>query len=138
VREPLELLDDDRAARQPQRQPRPDVLVEHEDVELRAELAVVAPLGLLELPQVPLERLGVAERHAVDALQHRPPLVAAPVGAGERGQPEVRRQRAGARHVRAAAEVGEARLAALLVEADGTSSGRSSISSTLYGSPSSR
>ena len=56
--------------------------MEREQVELAAELAVVALLRLLEPPQVPIELLLGVPGGAVDALEHRPRLVAAPVGAG--------------------------------------------------------
>jgi hypothetical protein len=98
--------------------PGSDVVVEHEEVELGPELAVVAPPRLLELPQVLLELLGARERHAVHPLHHRPLLVAAPVRAGDAHELEVRRDVAGGRHVRTAAQVGEAAAAPLLVEAE--------------------
>src|SRR5438093_82261 len=82
------------------------------EVELAAELAVVALLRLLEPPQVFVELLLREPGGAVDPLEHRVPLVTAPVGAGGREELEVlhvtRR-----RHVRPAAEVDEV---ALLVE----------------------
>ena len=89
--------------RQPERHPG-RLLAEHEEVELRAEPAVVARLRLLDPLQVGLElRLG-EERGAVDPGQHLAALVAAPVGAGERAQLE-RLDPAGRGAVRAAAEV---------------------------------
>ena len=73
-----------RALRVPEDQPRAGVLLDREQVERLAEHAVVAPLGLGHLHRVGLELLGRLPRRAVDALQHRPALVAAPVRAGDR------------------------------------------------------
>jgi hypothetical protein len=66
----------------------PAPTVERDEVQLLAELAVVARLGLFELLEVRVERLGRRERGAVDALEHRVALVAAPVGPGHRGELE--------------------------------------------------
>jgi hypothetical protein len=56
--------------------------MEREEVELATQLAMVALLRLLDAPQVLVELLLRIPGSAVDALQHRPRLVAAPVGAG--------------------------------------------------------
>ena len=80
------------------------MLVEVEQVEFAAELAVVALLGLLEHLQVLLQFVLRRPGRAVDALQHLVAVVAAPVGAGHLHQLEVL-QPARARHVRAAAQV---------------------------------
>ena len=56
-------------------------LLEVEQVELAAELAVVALLGFLDLLQVGVEVFLLGERRAVDARQHRIVAVAAPIGA---------------------------------------------------------
>ena len=56
-----------------------DLVGEGEQVEVAAELAVVAALGLLDAVQVLLERLLGLPGGAVDALQHLVLLVAAPV-----------------------------------------------------------
>ena len=77
-----------------------------EEVELAAQLAVVARLRLLEPLQVRVEVGLRVEGGAVDPRQLRVPLVAAPVGAGERGQLD-RLDRLRVLQVRAAAEVGE-------------------------------
>jgi hypothetical protein len=69
--------------------PAADLVGEAEQVELDAELAVVALLGLLEAVEVLGERLLGVPRRAVDALQHRLGLVAPPVGAGHPHQLEV-------------------------------------------------
>ena len=127
----LELLDqvaDHRALRVPEDETGADLLVDREEVELAAEPAVVAPLGLLQPRQVGVELLLRRPGRAVDALQHRPLLVAAPVGAGDGEQLEgADLARAG--DVRAAAEIEEL---ALLVGRDRSRpSGRPSISSTL-------
>ena len=92
-----------------------------EEVELLAEPAVVALLGLLEHLEVGLE-LGLAgEGVGVDAGEHRLLLVAVPVGARDRAELEgVGPDLAGARDVGAAAEVEEA---VLLVGRDGALEG---------------
>jgi hypothetical protein len=53
-----------------------------EEAERLAEHAVVALLGLLEVVQVRLELVLLEEGRGVDALQHLPLHVAAPVGTG--------------------------------------------------------
>ena len=55
LRELLEFFDDRRAARQPQRQARSDVVVEGEKLQFLAELAMVALLRLLEHGEVVVE-----------------------------------------------------------------------------------
>ena len=75
---------------------------------------MVARAGLLEPLQVRVEVLLAEERRPVDPRQLRVLLVAAPVGAGERGELERLDRRRGLQ-VRAAAEVGEV---ALRVERD--------------------
>ena len=89
-------------------------LGEHEQVELLAELAVVARAGLLEPLEVLVELVLGRERGAVDAGEHLAVGVAAPVGAGDAGELE-RLRAAGVGRVRAAAEVEEV---AVRVEAD--------------------
>ena len=80
-----ELVVDERAARQEERHRRRP-LVEHEELELLAELSVVARARLLEHLQVRVELLLRRERRAVDALEHRVALVAAPVRARDARQ----------------------------------------------------
>ena len=87
-------------------QARADLLGEAEEVELGAELAVVAPLGLLELVQVGGQRLLGLPGRPVDALELLALLVAPPVGPGHPHQLEVA-QPAGRGHVRPAAQVDE-------------------------------
>ena len=88
--------------------------MEGEEVELLAELAVVAALGLLEELKVAGEVGLVLPGGAVDALQHGLGRVATPVGARDAHELEGLAL-AGAAHVGAAAEVDEA---VLLIEAD--------------------
>ena len=109
----LERVEDRHPLRVPERRAR-RVLVEVEEVELRAEPAVVALLRLLEQLQARVEVLLAEERGAVDPGQLRVVRVAAPVGAGERGELE-RLDRRRVLEVRAAAEVGEV---ALRIERD--------------------
>ena len=85
-----------------------DLLREREQVELDTELAVIALLGFFEAVQVLGERFLRLPRGAVDALEHRALLVAAPVRARDLGELE-RAEPLGRRHVRAAAQVDEAR-----------------------------
>src|SRR5690606_30954964 len=101
----LERVPHGRAARRPEGRAR-RLGEELEEGELAAERAVVALLGLLEVVQVRLELVLLEERRGVDALQHLPALVAAPIGAGRAQQLEVLEVR-GVRDVRAAAEVRE-------------------------------
>ena len=77
-----------------------------EQVELAAELAVVALLGLLDAFEVGVLVFLLRPRGAVDPLQHLVARVAAPVGAGDLHQLE-HLELAGRGHVRAAAEVDE-------------------------------
>ena len=106
---PLDRLPERPALRVPEDDARRD-LVDVEQVELAAELAMVALLGLLEHVQVLLQLVLRRPRRAVDALQHLVLRVAAPVRAGDLHQLEVL-ELARARHVRAAAEVFERALA---------------------------
>ena len=80
-------------------------LLEVEQVELAAELAMVALLGFLDLLEVGVEVFLLGERRAVDARQHRVVGVAAPIGAGHLHQLEGVADLAGRGHVRAAAEI---------------------------------
>ena len=81
-----------------------DLVGEAEQVEVAAELAVVAPLGLLDPVQVLLERLLGLPGGAVDPLELLVLLVAAPVRRGAAHQLE-RRDPLRGRQVRAAAQV---------------------------------
>jgi hypothetical protein len=71
-----------------------------EEVELLAELAVVALLRLLDAMEVRLEVFLLRPRRAVDALEHLVARVAAPVGAGDLHELE-HLELARRRHVRA-------------------------------------
>ena len=86
------------------------MLVDVEQVELAAQAAVIALLGLLEHREVLLQLLLRGPGRAVDALEHLVAMVAAPVGAGHLHQLEVL-ELARARHVGAAAQVLELALA---------------------------
>ena len=66
----------------PDDQPGADLVVELEQVQLPAEMAVVPLLRLFQDPQMLIERLLRREAGPVDALEHLVALVAAPVGAG--------------------------------------------------------
>ncbi len=105
----LQRLADDPALGVEDRQAAANLGREGEQVELGAELAVIPLLGFFEHPQVLI--LCVARRPggAVDALQLRVLLVAAPVGAAGAHQLE-RRDLPGRRQVRAAAQVLPAQL----------------------------
>src|SRR5205814_4801715 len=84
----LQLLSEDAASRMPYREPRSELLREREHVQLATEPPVVALLRLFEAMEVLLEILLGSPCGAVDALEHRTVLVAAPVGAGERRELE--------------------------------------------------
>ena len=88
---------------------------EREQVELRAELAVVALLGFGEHPDVLVLGVPGLPGGAVDALQLRVLLAAPPVGAAGAHQLE-RRDGPGDRQVRAAAQVLPAQLAAARIQ----------------------
>jgi hypothetical protein len=109
----LDLLPDGPALGVPEHRTRA-VLVEVEQVELAAELAVVALLGLLEHRQVALQVVLARPGSAVDALQLLVAVVTAPIGAGHLHQLEVA-QAAGAGYMRPAAQVLEG---AFAVQAD--------------------
>ena len=79
---------------------------EVEQVELDTESPMVTLLGLLEPMEVILQRVGGLPGGAVDPLQHRVALVAAPVRARDSGELEVA-EPSGVGHVRAAAHVAE-------------------------------
>jgi hypothetical protein len=110
----LDLVPDGHAGRLPERAPGRD-LVEQEEPELLAELAVVAGARLLETLEVVVEVLLLEEGRPVDAGEHLAARVAAPVRAGDRLQLEGA-DALGRRRVRAAAQVGEG---AVGVERDG-------------------
>ena len=84
----------------------PGEFLDAEEVELLAQLAVVALLGLFHLFEIGFQILRREEGGAVDALQLLVVLVALPVGAGDREQLE-RLDLRGAWQVRAAAEIDE-------------------------------
>src|SRR6185369_9561675 len=77
-----QLVPDRHAVRLPERRAGREV-AELEQLQLGAELAVVAGPGLLEQLEVLLEVLGLEERGPVDTREHLPARVAAPVGAGD-------------------------------------------------------
>src|SRR4029077_4383462 len=89
---------------------RTELLGEGVEVELAAELAVVALLGLLELVEMRGQRVLALPRRAVDALELLVLLVAAPVRRGGAHQLE-RRDALGGGEVRPAAEVPPGQLA---------------------------
>jgi hypothetical protein len=82
------------------------LLLEVEQVHLRAQPAVVALGGFLKAGEVRVELLLVEPAGAVDARELRVLLVAAPVGAGNAHQLErLRVELAGGGEMRAAAHV---------------------------------
>ena len=89
-------------------QPRPGEFLNAEEIQLLAELAVIALLRFFELVQVLVEFLLCEPRGAVDALQLLVLLVAFPVGAGD-GQQLERFDLRSVRDVRTAAEIDEMR-----------------------------
>jgi hypothetical protein len=116
----LQLLHDGRALGQPQGQAGAGVFGVHRvQAHLGAQLAVVAPLGLLQHGEVRLQLRLVLEGGAVDALELGLVGIAAVVGAGQVGQLEGL-DASGAENVRAAAQVDKF---AILVEGDGLALG---------------
>ena len=103
-RQVLERLADERALWVPQRQAGADLVGPRVEVQLAAELPVIAALRFLEHLKMLLERFLRLPRGAVDALEHRVVLVAAPVRPGDAHQLE-RRDEPGVLEVRAQAEV---------------------------------
>ncbi len=104
--EVLEDAADDGALGHPEDQPRADQRGDREQVQVAAEPAVIALLGLFHLGDMGLEVLLVEERGAVDPLEHLPIGVTLPVGAGDGEQLE-RPDLAGMGDMRASAEVDE-------------------------------
>ena len=80
-------------------------LLEMKQIELAAELAVIAFFGFLDLPQIGVELFLLGECRAVDPRQHRIVAVAAPIRARDLHQLERIADLAGGRHVRPAAEI---------------------------------
>jgi hypothetical protein len=105
----LELLDqvaDHGPFRVPEDEPWSDLFVDRVEIELTAKTAVVAALRLFESLQMSRELLRRRPGRAVDALQHRPLFVAAPVGPGHGEEfqwPDLAR----GGHVRSPAEIEE-------------------------------
>ena len=69
-----EVLDDaadDRALGMPEDETAAGLFLDREEIELGAELAMVAPLRFFERAEIRLEFRAVVPRRAVDALQHR-------------------------------------------------------------------
>ena len=85
-------------------QARAQLVRKAEEVELGAELAMVALAGFLQPGLVGLERFAAGPRGAVEALQLLVALITAPVRRGVAGERE-RRDVAGVRHVRTPAEI---------------------------------
>jgi len=81
-----------------------------EEVELAAQVAVIAPLGLRDAVQVGVEVGLLRPCRAIDTLQHLVARITSPVRPGEPRQLEYL-EPARRRHVRPAAEIGEAPLA---------------------------
>jgi hypothetical protein len=81
--EVLQLLADDRALGLPEDQALADLIVDGEEAELRADDAMVALFGFLDLLEVLVELLLVEEGGAVDALEAVGADVAVPVRRGD-------------------------------------------------------
>jgi hypothetical protein len=97
------------ALRVPEDEARAGELLDGEQAERGAQLAMIAFLGFLQHLEVLLELVLGGPGRAVDALEHRVLLVAAPVGAGHGQELEVA-DLLGARRMAAAAQVGEGRV----------------------------
>src|ERR1035437_6388025 len=96
----------DGALGQPHRQAFADGVIDEKQLQLTAQLLVVAFTSQLEATEVILQLLGAVPGGAVDALQHLVALVAAPVRPRHPGQPEML-DVAGVGYVWSAAEVEE-------------------------------
>src|SRR5205823_12222852 len=83
-----ERLTNDRAVRRPGNKPRADLLVDAEWLQRSAQLAMVAPLDLLELLEVGVELLWRRPHGPIDPRELRLCLVAPPVRARDREQLE--------------------------------------------------
>ena len=105
-----------------------DLRREVEQVELDAELAVIATLGLGHALEVLGHRLLGLPRSAVDALELLALLVAPPIGAGDPRELE-RLEPAGGRNVRAPAEIDE--LLAVSIGRDDAVAGPSAANSPM-------
>src|SRR5260370_38020992 len=89
IRQPVvKLLADDAALGMEEDEPRAGEFLDAEEVQLLAELAVVALLGLFHLLEVGVELLGREESGAIDALKLLVMLIALPVVAGDGEQLE--------------------------------------------------
>ena len=88
LHELLDLLPHDGAVRQPEREALADLVVDVEEIELAAELLVVALERFLVRLDVRLELVLRLEGPGVDARHHRVVGVAAPIGARDRAQLE--------------------------------------------------
>src|SRR5260370_31784616 len=116
IRQPVvKLLADDAALGMEEDEPRAGEFLDAEEVQLLAELAVVALLGLFHLLEVGVELLGREESSAVYALKLLVVLIALPVGAGDGEQLECLDLRS-VGDVRAATEIDEARSQGVLGE----------------------
>src|SRR5205823_688722 len=104
----LELVEDHHSFRVPERRARRDLL-QMEEIELHAELAVVPLARLLEALEMSVEIGLRVEGGPVDAGQLSVLLVPPPVRAGQAGELE-RLDRLGVLQVWAAAEIGEVAL----------------------------
>ncbi len=104
--EALELAPDGGSRGQPDREPGTDALVDHEKLQILAQLLVVALIGLFEELHVLLELFGSGPRGSVDARQLRFLLVATPVSARDAQQFE-EFQIFGRAHVRPPAQIDE-------------------------------
>src|ERR1051325_3100064 len=106
----FELFNDCGAARKPQGQTWPDILIDDVNFEFLPELAMVALLRFLEHREVIVELLSSFECGAVNALELRILFVAFVVGTGDVGELE-RADVSGPHDVRAGAEIDEVAVA---------------------------
>ena len=106
LRQLLQFFNHHRAIRLPQRQARAHLVVEDKDLQLLAQLAVIALLGFLLHVQEMLQLIGLLKRQPIDALQHRVLLVPAPIRTAALVELERRRVNlARVRHMRATAQI---------------------------------
>ena len=84
----FQLFDHHAAIRKPERQAGADLIIEDEDFQFPAQLAMVALLGFFQLCKIIFKLLRRFPGRAIDALQHLVLFVAAPVRARDGHQLE--------------------------------------------------
>ncbi len=71
------------AVRMPEYQPSPNFRINTEQIEILAKLTVISAAGFLDSPQIGIQFLSGVPGGSIDALQHRPGFISAPVSSGD-------------------------------------------------------